>query len=88
MSHHETPGLQVNPKRLWVTLMQLKEIGASDDAATGLRGVKRLALTDEDDEAPRLVVSWMQEAGMNVRATRAATSTPSALAETAACPVC
>ena len=62
-----TPPVMINSDRLWDTLMELKEIGAYDDAATGLRGVKRLALTDEDDQARRLVVSWMREAGMTVR---------------------
>ena len=46
---------------------ELKEIGGYDDAATGLRGVRRLALTDEDDRARRLVVGWMRDAGMTVR---------------------
>lgn len=59
--------LQVNGDRLWSSLMELKEIGAYDDQATGLRGVRRLALTHEDDQARRLVVRWMREAGMSVR---------------------
>jgi beta-ureidopropionase / N-carbamoyl-L-amino-acid hydrolase len=67
MTQATEPMLHVNGDRLWATLMELKEIGAYDDAATGLRGVKRLALTDEDDQARRLVVSWMEEAGMTVR---------------------
>jgi N-carbamoyl-L-amino-acid hydrolase len=53
----------INGDRLWATLMELKEIGAYDDAATGLREVKRLALRDEDDQARRIVVSWMTESG-------------------------
>ncbi|SDX65869.1 N-carbamoyl-L-amino-acid hydrolase [Geodermatophilus africanus] len=61
------PLLRIDGERLWAALMQLKEIGAYDDAATGLRGVRRLALTDEDDRARRLVVQWMREAGMAVR---------------------
>ncbi len=65
MTH--TGRLQVNGDRLWSTLMELKEIGGYDDPATGLRGVRRLALTDEDDAARRLVVRWMREAGMTVR---------------------
>jgi beta-ureidopropionase / N-carbamoyl-L-amino-acid hydrolase len=47
--------------------MQLKQIGSYHDEATGLEGVKRLALTDEDAEARRLVISWMTKAGMEVR---------------------
>jgi hypothetical protein len=31
------PELQINGERLWATLMDLKEIGGYDDAATGLR---------------------------------------------------
>ena len=62
--------IRVDRDRLWRTLMQLKEIGAYDDDATGLRGVKRLALTDEDAQARRLVVSWMEEAGLSLRVDR------------------
>jgi N-carbamoyl-L-amino-acid hydrolase len=62
--------IRVDRDRLWRTLMQLKEIGGYDDAPTGLRGVRRLALTDEDAEARRLVVSWMREAGLAVRVDR------------------
>ena len=62
--------VRINRERLWGDLMRLKEIGGYDDAATGLRGVRRLALTDEDAEARRLVVSWMREAGLRVRVDR------------------
>jgi beta-ureidopropionase / N-carbamoyl-L-amino-acid hydrolase len=62
--------VRVNRERLWGDLMRLKEIGGYDDAATGLRGVRRLALTDEDAEARRLVVAWMREAGLSVRVDR------------------
>jgi N-carbamoyl-L-amino-acid hydrolase len=64
------PLLRIDRDRLWANLMQLKEIGGYDDAPTGLRGVRRLALTDEDAEARRLVVSWMREAGLAVRVDR------------------
>jgi N-carbamoyl-L-amino-acid hydrolase len=56
--------------RLWATLMELKEIGAYNDEATGLRGVRRLALTDADAEARRRCVQWMTEAGLEVRVDR------------------
>jgi N-carbamoyl-L-amino-acid hydrolase len=59
--------VRVNRDRLWSDLMQLKQIGSYHDEATGLEGVKRLALTDEDAEARRLVISWMTKAGMEVR---------------------
>src|SRR5262249_58782181 len=49
---------------------ELKEIGAYDDEATGLRGVRRLALTDADAQAPRRCVQWMREAGLEVRIDR------------------
>ncbi|GFJ83275.1 Zn-dependent hydrolase [Phytohabitans houttuyneae] len=62
--------VRINRERLWADLMRLKEIGGYDDDATGLRGVRRLALTDEDAEARRLVVSWMREAGLAVRVDR------------------
>lgn len=64
------PVVRINRERLWANLMQLKEIGAYDDASTGLRGVRRLALTDEDAEARRLVVWWMREAGLRIRVDR------------------
>ena len=31
------PVVRINRERLWANLMQLKEIGAYDDASTGLR---------------------------------------------------
>lgn len=52
-----TRTVRIDRVRLWNTLMGLKEIGAYDDEATGLRGVRRLALTDADAEARRLVAS-------------------------------
>ena len=62
--------LRVDRDRLWASLMALREIGAYDDDATGLRGVRRLALTDADAEARRRVVEWMTEAGLEVRVDR------------------
>ena len=59
--------VRVNRDRLWATLMEIKEIGSYADAATGLRGVRRLALTDADAEARRRCVVWMTEAGLEVR---------------------
>jgi diaminopropionate ammonia-lyase len=60
----------INRDRLWASLMRLKEIGAYDDEATGLQGVRRLALTDADAEARRLCLQWMTEAGLEVRVDR------------------
>jgi N-carbamoyl-L-amino-acid hydrolase len=64
------PTIRIDRDRLWATLMELKEIGAYDDGATGLRGVRRLALTDADAEARRRCVQWMLEAGLEVRVDR------------------
>jgi N-carbamoyl-L-amino-acid hydrolase len=65
-----TEVLRIDRERLWATLMELREIGAYDDRATGLRGVSRLALTDADAEARRLCVQWMVQAGLQVRVDR------------------
>ncbi|HVM20885.1 MAG TPA: M20 family metallo-hydrolase [Mycobacteriales bacterium] len=64
------PQVRINRDRLWAALMELKEIGAYDDEATGLRGVRRLALTEADAEARRRCVQWMTEAGLEVRVDR------------------
>ncbi len=65
-----SPRVRIDRDRLWATLTELKEIGAYDDEATGLRGVRRLALTDADAEARRRCVQWMTEAGLEVRVDR------------------
>jgi N-carbamoyl-L-amino-acid hydrolase len=62
--------VRINRNRLWGTLMELKEIGAYDDGATGVRGVRRLALTDADAEARRRCVQWMTDAGLEIRVDR------------------
>lgn len=62
--------LRIDRDRLWASLMELKEIGAYDDDATGLRGIRRLALTDADAEARRRCVQWMLDAGLEVRVDR------------------
>jgi len=62
--------VHINRDRLWASLRDLKEIGAYDDEATGLRGVRRLALTDADAEARRRCVEWMLDAGLEVRVDR------------------
>jgi N-carbamoyl-L-amino-acid hydrolase len=59
-----TRTVRINPDRLWASLMELEQIGAYDDQATGLRGVRRLALTDADAEARRHCVDWMLQAGL------------------------
>jgi N-carbamoyl-L-amino-acid hydrolase len=62
--------IRINRDRLWSTLMELKQIGAYSDEATGLQGVRRLALTDADAEGRRRCVGWMVEAGLEVRVDR------------------
>ena len=53
--------LRINGQRLWHSLMELAQIGATDKG-----GVKRLALTDLDRQGRDLVVGWAREAGMSV----------------------
>jgi N-carbamoyl-L-amino-acid hydrolase len=62
--------VRIDRDRLWAALMELREIGAYDDEATGLRGVRRLALTDADARARRRCVEWMVEARLDVRVDR------------------
>ncbi|MFP5347622.1 MAG: M20 family metallo-hydrolase [Actinomycetes bacterium] len=62
--------LRIDRARLWDSLLELKQIGAYHDDATGLQGVRRLALTDADAEARRRCVGWMLEAGLEVRVDR------------------
>ena len=61
---------RINRDRLWAFLMELKEIGAYDDAAAGQGGVRRLALTDAQ---ARRRVDWMLKAGLAVRVDRIGT---------------
>lgn len=58
--------LSISSDRLWRSLMDLAAIGAYDDAATGLTGINRQSLTDEDGEGRRLVIGWMKDAGLEV----------------------
>ena len=52
---------RINGERLWDSLMELAQIGA-----TAKGGVKRLALTDLDKQGRDLVVRWGREAGMSI----------------------
>jgi N-carbamoyl-L-amino-acid hydrolase len=58
--------LTINRDRLWQSLMDLAAIGAYDDAATGLTGINRQSLTDEDGDGRRLVIAWMEDSGLEV----------------------
>ncbi|MGP8304413.1 Zn-dependent hydrolase [Streptomyces inhibens] len=62
--------ITVDGDRLWQSLKDLAGIGAYEDERTGLRGVNRLALTDADAAGRRLVISWMEQAGLSVRIDR------------------
>ena len=57
--------LTVNGERLWVSLMELAQIGA-----TAKGGVCRLAASDLDAEARRLFIRWCEEAGCHVAVDR------------------
>jgi N-carbamoyl-L-amino-acid hydrolase len=53
--------MRINGSRLWDSLMELAQIGATEKG-----GVKRLALTDLDKQGRDLVVGWARAAGMNI----------------------
>lgn len=53
--------LRVNGERLWASLMELAQIGATPKG-----GVCRLTLTDLDKQGRDLVLKWAQEAGMTI----------------------
>ena len=53
--------LRINGERLWSSLMELAQIGATPKG-----GVCRLTLTDLDKQGRDLVTRWAREAGMSV----------------------
>src|SRR5690606_31346956 len=53
--------LRINGERLWDSLMELAQIGATPKG-----GVCRLTLTDLDKQGRDLVTRWAREAGMSV----------------------
>src|SRR5437899_10078666 len=57
--------LQVNGERLWASLMELAQIGATPKG-----GVCRLAASDLDGQARRLFIAWCEAAGCTVRVDR------------------
>ena len=67
MTVQEGSRIAVNGTRLWDALMELARIGAYTDDGTGLTGVNRLALTDDEAAGRRLVMEWMRDAGLTVR---------------------
>ncbi len=56
-----TENLRINGDRLWQSLMDLAQIGATPKG-----GVCRIALTDLDRQGRDLVTRWAREAGMSV----------------------
>jgi N-carbamoyl-L-amino-acid hydrolase len=54
-------GKRVDMNRLWQAIMDLAKIGATPNG-----GVRRLALTDEEFEARKLLISWAQELNLSV----------------------
>jgi len=60
-SKDATDLLRVNGRRLWRSLMELAQIGATPKG-----GVRRLALTGLDGQARDLVVGWLKETGSRV----------------------
>jgi N-carbamoyl-L-amino-acid hydrolase len=59
------PALHVNGARLWQSLMDLAQIGA-----TPRGGSRRLALTSLDKQGRDLLVGWMKQAGLTVTVDR------------------
>ena len=57
--------LQINGERLWGSLMELAQIGATEKG-----GVCRLAASDLDGQARRLFIRWCEEAGCSVQVDR------------------
>ena len=53
--------LQINPERLWRSLMDLAQIGATEKG-----GVRRLTLTDVDRRGRDQFVAWCKEAGLRI----------------------
>ena len=53
--------LTINTERLWASLMELAQLGA-----TVKGGVCRLALTDLDRQARDVFVRWCEEAGCSI----------------------
>ena len=70
MPDSETAVHRIQGPRLYQSLETLGQIGSYVDEETGLHGVCRLALSEEDGEGRRRVISWMQELGLQVTVDR------------------
>lgn len=66
MSAGGSSGLSVDGSRLYAALEELGRIGSYLDEASGLVGVRRLALTAADGEARGRVRAWMEQLGLRV----------------------
>jgi beta-ureidopropionase / N-carbamoyl-L-amino-acid hydrolase len=56
----------INSQRLQDSLAQLGSVGAFDSEHEGIKGVRRLALSDEDATGRHLVIDWMRQADLEV----------------------
>jgi N-carbamoyl-L-amino-acid hydrolase len=56
------PLLRIDGNRLWQSLQDMARISATPDG-----GVCRLALTEEDRQARRLLQNWVQQGGYGVQ---------------------
>jgi len=56
----------INSHRLQDSLEELGAIGAFDSEHEGIRGVCRLALSDQDATGRQLVMGWMKQAGLEI----------------------
>ena len=54
--------LRVNGARLWASLMEMAEIGATPKG-----GVNRISFTDEDRRSRDLFTTWCVDAGLKVK---------------------
>ncbi|TBR22452.1 Zn-dependent hydrolase [bacterium] len=61
---------RIDGARLSRTLAELGRVGAYKDEATGLTGVRRLALSAADGQGRRLVIGWFKAAGLKVSVDR------------------
>lgn len=53
--------MQINPSRLWNSLMEMAQVGATE-----LGGSSRLALTDEDIAGRALLIQWARDLGLSI----------------------
>lgn len=76
----DTTGWRINGDRLWASLMDLAQIGATPKG-----GCRRLTLTDLDRQGRDKVIGWAREAGMSVTIDKSAMCLCAGKAATPAC---